>query len=959
MISRKDFLSLVLPPLEVGESYCTVGIRGSEDEKEVLQRFVPDIDTVCVHADEFVAGTYNAFFAMAKYGDEGRRTIKNAIALKSFYIDLDCGPGKPFVDLTEGLAALRNFCKATQLPKPTIVKSGVGAHIYWVCDTAMPRTEWLMHAERLKELCVQHDFKVDPAVTGEAARILRLPETFHVKDPTNPILVEVMYAAPTLDRETIQRLLEPSVDILNSANRANFRRQLDPLTLSLMGNSQSRFKTILKKSIEGTGCAQLARAYLEQATLEEPLWRGALSIAQQCVDRDKAIHILSSKHPEYSPEVTERKADETKGPYTCETFKKLYAAGCEGCPRKITSPIQLGKEVIEATEESTVLEQEEATKEVREYVIPKYPFPFMRGKNGGVYYRTKNREDEDIEELLYPYDFYVVKRLVDPDHGDSLWVRFHTPMDGVRELILPMNSVTSKDRCVSILAQKGIAVLGKKQEVLMQYMTAWMHELMRTKKAEQAYKQYGWTEDKSAIIVGDREIRATEITYSPPSSATLPTVPYFQAKGDFHTWKEIINHYATPGLEGRAFGFFMGFGAPLMQFTALDGFVLNMVHRVSGTGKTTILHAINSIYGRPKELVLVPKDTYNVRMNRLGVMQNLAVTMDEITNMPGDQMSQQVYDATSGRAKHRLKQHENVERSNNTKFQTGIITSSNRYITDMLLAVKGFPDGEMKRILEVPIEPDPSRDATWSRAHFERLMQHYGHAITPYAQALLGQYSAVEQTLNGIRDRVDTAAGIRQSERYWGLIMSLGITGGMIAKKLGLHDIPIQPVFDYAVGVIKEARARNREIVFDSDEFLGLLLQRKFSEILVINGTRDKRTNMESGPIKEPRGALSIRYEPDTKMLFVATSVFRAEVGKAAMNFEEVIAPYKKNKSLIVHAGKEVSRSKRMFAGTTASSNAGSMCLWFDTSKLEFFNEDILLKVNNEDLQPADPDQVE
>ena len=66
--------------------------------------------------------------------------------------------------------------------------------------------------------------------------------------------------------------------------------------------------------------------------------------------------------------------------------------------------------------------------------------------------------------------------------------------------------------------------------------------------------------------------------------------------------------------------------------------------------------------------------------------------------------------------------------------------------------------------------------------------------------------------------------------------------------------------------------------------------------------------------------------------------------------------PYKKNKSLIVHAGKEVSRSKRMFAGTTASSNAGSMCLWFDTSKLEFFNEDILLKVNNEDLQPADPD---
>ncbi|MEY4379835.1 MAG: hypothetical protein RLZZ378_238, partial [Actinomycetota bacterium] len=57
----------------------------------------------------------------------------------------------------------------------------------------------------------------------------------------------------------------------------------------------------------------------------------------------------------------------------------------------------------------------------------------------------------------------------------------------------------------------------------------------------------------------------------------------------------------------------------------------------SGSGKTTILQAINSIYGRPKELLLSPKDTYNVRMQRLGIMQNFAVTMDEITNMPPDQ----------------------------------------------------------------------------------------------------------------------------------------------------------------------------------------------------------------------------------------------------------------------------------------------------------------------------------
>ena len=129
-------------------------------------------------------------------------------------------------------------------------------------------------------------------------------------------------------------------------------------------------------------------------------------------------------------------------------------------------------------------------------------------------------------------------------------------------------------------------------------------------------------------------------------------------------------------MEARAFAFFMGFGTLLMKFTNLDGFLLNLVSRESGSGKTTILQAINSIYGRPKELLLSPKDTYNSRMSRLGVMQSFAVTMDEITNMVPDQMSNQVYDVTSGRGKNRMKQHDNAERRNDTKFQTGLLMAN-------------------------------------------------------------------------------------------------------------------------------------------------------------------------------------------------------------------------------------------------------------------------------------------
>ena len=199
------------------------------------------------------------------------------------------------------------------------------------------------------------------------------------------------------------------------------------------------------------------------------------------------------------------------GPYTCETFKKLFAQGCEGCKLKITSPIQIGKEIIEATEEDNIVtDLEPETKEAKTFVIPKYPFPFFRGKSGGIYQRAKDKDGNDTEEIVYPYDFYVVKRMQDPDLGETLLLRLHLPRDGVREWIMTLPNVLSKDKFIATVASFGVTALGKKQDALMYYVTKWVEELQMNSKAEKAHKQFGWVEDESAIIIGDREIRATE-----------------------------------------------------------------------------------------------------------------------------------------------------------------------------------------------------------------------------------------------------------------------------------------------------------------------------------------------------------------------------------------------------------------------------------------------------------------
>jgi hypothetical protein len=87
-------------------------------------------------------------------------------------------------------------------------------------------------------------------------------------------------------------------------------------------------------------------------------------------------------------------------------------------------------------------------------------------------------------------------------------------------------------------------------------------------------------------------------------------------------------------------------------------------------------------------------------------------------------------------------------------------------------------------------------------------------------------------------------------------------------------------------------------------------------------------------------------------MLYVSASAYRLECNRMSMNFEETLKPYIKAKALVVHPGNEVIKVKRMFVGTAASNTAGVRCLWFDTTKLDFFNEEFLMG-EDEDIQPT------
>ena len=110
---------------------------------------------------------------------------------------------------------------------------------------------------------------------------------------------------------------------------------MSPLQKNQLDKQQARFETIIKKTASGFGCAQIKNALVNQKDMEEPLWRAAISIAANCVDSDKAIHIVSNKHSEYDAEETLYKASRLLDkPYRCSTFESIAPEYCADCPNK-------------------------------------------------------------------------------------------------------------------------------------------------------------------------------------------------------------------------------------------------------------------------------------------------------------------------------------------------------------------------------------------------------------------------------------------------------------------------------------------------------------------------------------------------------------------------------------------------------------------------------------------------
>jgi len=878
MTTRIPFLTSVLPEQGL---YCVVGLKKGAPR----QTFVETIDEIDGVVDGLISQGYDTYFGCAKYlSEEDGRTAKNAKWFRSFWLDLDCGENKPYESQAAALDALKLFVQTSGLPRPTIINSGRGLHVYWPLNEVIGYNDWKPVAEAFKKFCASYNLYADPAVTADAARILRVPETLNYKD-NPPKSVSVLVSSQPCNFMDFRKALgfeEETEEGSGLFGGDAPRRPIDATTRALMGNSISRFSAIMRKSAEGEGCAQLLHIYKEQEDIEEPLWRAGLSIAVNCEDGETSIHKISSQHPDYDPSETFTKAQALRDkPYKCATFASLNPTGCQDCPNKgkLTSPIQIGSRIAEAKAEDNIIVMRNATLEEEITVeIPEYPYPYFRGKNGGVYKRGYGKDEkgeDNKDELIYEYDFYVVKRLDDPDVGESLWMRLHMPKDGIREFSAPLTSCLSKDKLREVLAFQGITAYNKRLDLLMGYVTKWVQELQQLSEAEKARQQFGWHEDDTKFVVGNREITAAGVNYSPSSSATAEVAAYYTKKGNIHEWRKVANIYAKPGNEVRAFTLFAGFGSALFKFTKLNGAIIHLTNNGSGVGKTTIQLLVNSIWGRPVEPLMNQEDKYLARMHRIAVLGNLPPTIDELTNMQDEEVSNMAYAITHGRGRNRMQSQVNAERSNTLRWSSIAITSGNKSLYDQLFNLKDFPEGELMRVLEFAVSKNDSLSKAESDEMFNPMYENYGIAGEMFIRYVMANLPEVKRLLFTVQRKFDKAAGFTQRERFWSATAAAAITSGVITRKLGLHDIDVGAVYKWAAETLSTMRIEVRSDGTGPLNRVGMFLNEHNNNMLIINSFVDRRSGLIEAPVREPRGELMIRFEPDTKLLFITAKSLR------------------------------------------------------------------------------------
>ena len=848
---------------------------------------------------------YFAVGSVSSLGDFAKRNSASMHSFRSFWIDVDCGEdkaagGKGYATQDDGKLAVSAFRKALGLPAPIVVNSGYGWHCYWPITTDIGIDDWRRIATKFKAVTRHYGLLADSTRTADAASILRLPDTFNFKRGTKAPVTDMGSGGDTIAPEAFEALMDAYLST-NHVEAPQPIQKPDAEALAILKEcgllednyEPSDFARVLEN------CQSLRYAVENPQEMSEPQWRSVLSVAKFCENGEELIHTVSEGHPDYSENATEAKAAGIPAPHSCETFKGAFD-GCKGCTAMCRFPISLGKppKVVDDAGVSTSLTIAApmiapASAEVGYNVVEMDDNPYDYPAGYSLQHGRVVKEIETdtgmrkVEVCPYPIKFdgrvsdHFVKQ-------DALLISVKLPQDGWREMrILGRDIIDPKGGKISAeLASQSCIIFGKQQLLVGEFMCEYLRSIVAKAAASKHYAQLGWDIDRTRFVLPTIEYRADGSTVECGISSKVSNITqYLTKRGTLEEWLSVVDTYSREGYEAYAFGHCVGYGSLLMPFTEYEGAIVNFLGD-SGSGKSTVLKTINTMFGHPTILMIQPNDTVLARFQKLGVLNNICGTYDEISNIAPEDASNLCLSISQGRERGRLNSDGSSKDVNGT-WRMLMATTSNASLYERLGTLKSDAKAEAMRVFEYHIRTE-SHKMTKHEAEdiFSKLQDNYGHAGEVFMAHVVANQEEVKRKIIKWQRKFDIAAEVPNQERYWSSIVGVTLAGADISKSLGLNNFDIQALFDFAVAQVRAMRTVVRD---NTKSPLGLLVEFMNSSVrgtlVVMGGDTENGKVKRFVPLHEPSNRLTVRLEQSTDRCYIDRNALREFVVDSGSDF--------------------------------------------------------------------------
>ncbi len=840
-----------------------------------------NIDKMQAAAERLDAAEKTVFFACASFVTRDNRKQNNVARVRSAWLDIDCGPGKPYPTQADGARAIIEFRTQLQLPAPLIVSSGNGLHVYWRFTEDLDLDTWRRLATALKSACRKSGLQADPSRTADASSILRPPGTHHRKGA--PKLVRVVsQGKPDNDHvEFLTRLVAYTGD------------DLDALAPRASALPKSNINSDLTGGIEyapssahevADHCGVIGLMRETRGNVDQPTWFHALQVLRHTIEGDEICHEWSNGHPKYTAAETDQKLAQVSefGPTTCAKFRDLQPDICAKCVFKVTSPIQLGAQVQETVElpkefsEAKITTSTFGGDEETEIRLPHgYHYGHWAGLGNALFVTIPAKDDDDEDKVL-PFCrtlFYPVHRMrvaaedaTEADDGgvDETNAEYCLEIEQVdrknvkRRFTLPSSLIGEGGKSLfgALAKHEIVAMPGMKPQVEA-YLAKFLSDLQARQDAIASRIHFGW--HGRDFLVGNTMYTADGEHRAVLAGNAVDKLTALTPQGSLDTWRTLVDlAYNKPGQETFQFMVMTSFASVLLPLlgTATSGIMVYAHTEKSGKGKTTAADVALSAWGNYKDLQMShEKVTLNSLWALMGTYHNLPVVYDELTHIPAEEASSLIYNISNGKAKQRLAQNGRL-RSNNSGWATIVLGTGNNLISEKLSHARADSSPELARLFEFTVRVQPHLTVAQAKTLFPKFERHYGHAGRMYAQYLVQHYDEVLDLLHKVQRACDIEAGINQLERYWSTLIACVLTACILCRRLDLVRFDVRALRQWIVDQVKDNREMAVQSVQDPREQFGTMLAELYVGIIVTEGVGDLRTGHPCIVVTHPRGPL-------------------------------------------------------------------------------------------------------